>query len=74
MRIFYINNEGAGFADHVDVETGTTVEQFFQQRMKGAKPNDYLIRVNRAPVPRDQVLQEQDRVSITALKIHGAAC
>ena len=72
MRIFYINNEGAGFADNVDVQPGTTVAQFFQQRMHGAKPSDYLIRVNRQPCPSDQVLQEQDRVSITALKIHGA--
>jgi hypothetical protein len=73
VKVFFINNEGSGFADHVDVEPGTNVEQFFRQRMHGAKPSDYLIRVNRQPCPSDQVLQEQDRISITALKIHGAA-
>lgn len=72
MKIFFINNDGGGFADNVDVEPGTTVAQFFQQRMKGAKPSDYLIRVNRQPCPSDQVLQEADRISCTALKIHGA--
>ena len=72
MRVFFINNDGGGFADHVDVEPGTTVRQFFSQRMKHAQASDYLIRVNRQPVPSDQVLQENDRVSCTPLKIHGA--
>lgn len=72
MRILYINNTGAGFADHVEVEANTTVEKFFTQRMPGCGPCDYLIRVNRQPVSRDQVLQEGDRVSITPTKIEGA--
>jgi sulfur carrier protein ThiS len=73
MRILYINNEGGGYADYVTVSHGTTVEQFFNERMPGRKPDDYLIRVNRQPVPRDCVLQENDRVTITPLKIEGAA-
>ena len=31
MQIFFINNLGGGFADHVQVEPGTTVNQLFQQ-------------------------------------------
>jgi hypothetical protein len=31
-----------------------------------------LIRVNRQPAAADQVLQDQDRVSFTAVKIEGA--
>jgi hypothetical protein len=72
MKLFFINNEGTGFADHIDVEPGTTVRQLFNQRMKNAQPADFLIRVNRQPVPADQVLQENDRVSFTPTKIHGA--
>jgi sulfur carrier protein ThiS len=72
MRIFYINNLGNGFADHLDIEPGTTVATLFHQRMKSASPDDFLIRVNRQPVPGDQVLQEGDRLSITPLKIEGA--
>ncbi len=72
MKVFYINNHGGGFADHVDVEPETTVSKFFNQRMPGHKPEDYLIRVNRLPAPSDQVLQEGDRVSITPTKIQGA--
>lgn len=71
MRIMYINNDGGGFADHIEVAEGTTVQAFFNDRV-GGKPGDYLIRVNRQPVSRDQVLQEGDRVSFTPVKIEGA--
>ena len=73
MRVLYINNDGAGFTDYVQVSEGTTVEQFFQDKMQGRKSCDYLIRVNRQPVPRDCVLQENDRVTITPVKIEGAS-
>ena len=71
MRILFINNSGAGFADYVEVPQGTTVAEFFTQRSQGA-PEDYLIRVNRQNVARDQVLQEGDRVTFTPVKIEGA--
>lgn len=72
MRIMYINNDGGGFADHVTVSEGTTVEQFFKDRMQGRQASDYLIRVNRQPVARDYVLTEGDRITITPVKIDGA--
>jgi sulfur carrier protein ThiS len=72
MRLLYINNEGGGFADYVDVSEGKIVEQFFNDKMPGRKADDYLIRVNRQPVPRDYVLQENDRITITPTKIEGA--
>jgi sulfur carrier protein ThiS len=73
MRILYINNQGAGFADHIEIEPNTTVEKLFTQQMPDSNPADYLIRVNRQPVSRDQQLQEGDRVSITPTKIEGAS-
>ena len=73
MRILFINNEGGGFADYVDVSEGQTVEQFFNDKMPGRKADNYLIRVNRQPVPRDYVLKEGDRITITPTKIEGAA-
>ncbi len=72
MRIFFINNDGGGFADHIDVDENLNVEQLFEQRLPGRKPTDYLIRVNRQPVAADQVLQAGDRVSMTPTKIEGA--
>ena len=72
MRLLFVNNDGGGFADYVQVREGMTVEQFFKDQMPGRKPEDYLIRVNRQPVPRDYVLQENDRITITPTKIEGA--
>ena len=73
MRLLWINNEGTGFADYVQADQGVTVERFLEQQLPSRKPEDFLIRVNRQPVPRDYVLQEGDRVTATPLKIEGAA-
>jgi len=72
MRVLYINNDGGGFADYLEVSQDTTVEKFFAQKMPGRKPEDFLIRVNRQPVACDYVLQEGDRVTVTPTKIEGA--
>ena len=72
MKVLFINNDGGGFADHIEIADGTTVEQLFQQRLPHGKPADYLIRVNRQPTSRDAVLQPGDRISITPTKIEGA--
>jgi sulfur carrier protein ThiS len=71
MRILYINNDGAGFADYLEIAENTTVEQFFKIKMSGAQASDYLIRINRQHVPKDYTLQENDRVTITPTKIDG---
>ena len=73
MKIFAINNTGAGFADTLEVPEGTTIKALFHQMVPHGHPGDYLIRLNRGPVQADYVLQEGDRVSITARKIEGAA-
>lgn len=73
MRLLYVNNDGGGFADYVEVSRGMTVENFFNEKMPGRKPTDFLIRVNRQPVAREYVLQEGDRVTVTPTKIEGAA-
>lgn len=72
MKILFLNNDGSGFADYVDVPEGASVEQFFRQQLPERSASDYLIRVNRQPTPRNQVLHDGDRVSITPTKIEGA--
>ena len=72
MRILWINNAGGDFADYVQVDEGTTVEKFIAKRLPDADPSAYLIRVNRMPVAKDQVLADGDRVTCTPLKIQGA--
>lgn len=72
MKILFINNEGGGFASHIEVAEGTTVVKLFTQKLPGREADDFLIRVNRLPAAADQVLVDGDRVSITATKIAGA--
>ena len=72
MKILVINNDGGGFADYVEVAEGTTVAQLFERQIGSAKPEHYLIRINRQPCPADQRLCEGDRISITPTKIEGA--
>jgi sulfur carrier protein ThiS len=73
MKVLFLNNEGAGFADHVEVAAGTTVQAFLADKLPGRRPADFLIRVNRQPVAADQVLADGDRVTATPVKIEGAA-
>ena len=72
MRILFINNLGGGFADFINIEEGTNIEKLFKQKMSNEESQDYLIRVNRQPVPKDYCLKENDRVTITPTKIEGA--
>jgi hypothetical protein len=72
MHVFFINNSGGGFADTIETRDGITVGEFFDQRMPGCDPHDYLIRINRQPCTASQVLQPDDRVTFTPTKIDGA--
>lgn len=73
MKVLVINNDGGGFADYVEIASGTTVAQLFEKQVGTTQPSRYLIRVNRQPCPTDQVLQEGDRISFTPTKIEGAS-
>jgi hypothetical protein len=72
MKVFFINNDGGGFADTIEVTQGTTIGRLFSERVPHGKPEDYLIRIDRQPVTSDQVLAEGNRVSVTPVKIQGA--
>ena len=73
IKVLYVNNDGGGFADYVELAQGTSVEKFFSQQQPDRQACDYLIRVNRQPVPRDYILQDGDRITMTPVKIEGAA-
>lgn len=72
MQLFFINNDGGGFADTIEIADGTSIAQLFKQWVPHGKPADYLIRVNRQPVAAGQMLRDGDRVSVTPTKIEGA--
>ena len=47
MKILFINNDGGGFADYVDVAPNTNIHCFVSERLSGRPVDNYLIRVNR---------------------------
>jgi hypothetical protein len=73
VKILFINNDGGGFADHVEIQSDTSVQEVFERQLPGRRPEHYLIRVNRLPASKEQVLQEGDRVSMTPTNMEGAA-
>ena len=73
MQILFISNDGGGFADDIEVPFGTTIEQFFSDRVPSDAAGDYLVRVNLQPAAAGQVLQSGDRVSFTPVRIEGSA-
>ena len=62
MKILFLNHDGGGFADHIDIEEGMTVETLFEARMKDARPEDYLIRVNRQPCSSEPAIAKHARL------------
>lgn len=72
MKILFIDATGAGFASPIDVAEGTSVGTLFLERV-GGDPKSFLIRINRQSATINQLLHDGDRVSITPLKIEGAA-
>lgn len=62
-QVFFINNNGGGFADNVTVPDGMTVEQFIRDRI-GPNYNDYNIRVNSLEVVGNRTLQGGETVSV----------
>jgi len=73
MKVLLICNTGAGFAEHIEVTDGITIEELFKRQCPNQKPNDYLIRIDRLPASKDQVIQPGQRVSFTPIRIEGAA-
>ncbi|KKN65994.1 hypothetical protein LCGC14_0475860 [marine sediment metagenome] len=74
IRVRFINNDGGGFADDVEVSEGTTLGTLFAQQIpEHSKPENYLIRCNREPASASYVLQNLDKVSITPKKIDGGS-
>src|SRR5215213_4622471 len=72
VKILFVNNDGGGFADYIELPHGTSVQELFDQKMRGAKASNYLIRVNRQPAAKDQVLVVGVPVSMSPTELEGA--
>jgi hypothetical protein len=69
----FINNDGGGFSDTIEIAEGTTAGELFEDRFPDCDAANYRIRVNRLPVCANEVLKEGDRVSMTPTNIEGAS-
>ncbi len=73
MRILYINQDGSSYGGYESVRDGTTVAQFVSEKTGGRTSDNFIINVNAQVVAPDQVLRENDRVSVTPKKVAGAS-
>jgi hypothetical protein len=73
INIRFINNIGNGFSGIKQVPAGQTLGQFCAN-VDGTSYNatNYTILVNKQVASADYVLRENDRVSITPIKVAGA--
>ena len=73
MKILFINNDGGGFAEKIEVQPGVTVLEVFRaQTGLDANLSKYTTRVNSKRVSSDYIVNEGDTVSVTPAKIIGA--
>jgi N-acetyl-anhydromuramyl-L-alanine amidase AmpD len=70
ITITFLNNDGGGFADRLQVVHGTTIGTFFQEKFDGHSSR-YQIRVNNDRVASHYVLQDEDKVAVTPTKQQG---
>ena len=72
IDIFFVNNEGAGFAETISIEDGTKLADFFAAKFSNGKPENYKIQVNRQIATADYIIQAKDRITVCPTKIQGA--
>lgn len=73
MKILFINNNGRGFADEIEVADGMTVRTFLEKHLGDTVDfSRYRIRVNgETVISANRVLVGGDRVTATPVKIEG---
>lgn len=74
ITIKFLNSNGGGFAEEIQVPANYTVGQLLQNKMgAGFNAGNHFVRVNRNLATTNQVLNDGDSVTVTPAKIQGAA-
>lgn len=76
FTVDYINADGGGFSETIQVALGTTYKEFFAIRKPGQDPASYHIRVLRGGVKftpnGGQLVEPGDVISVLSAKVEGA--
>lgn len=76
ITVTFINADGSGFPEPIQVLAGTTIGDFFRQRKPGENPNNFNIMVRRngerLQLPAGDMLLNGDQVAVLHSKREGA--
>lgn len=72
IEVLYVNNEGGGFCSKIPVEAGTSISAFLASKLSEPTAS-YNIRVNGQPCAFDDILEQNDRIVVTPLKVAGGS-
>ncbi len=73
ITVYFVNNDGGGFADDITVKKGTPIGELFEARMEGRDPKNFMISIDREPDQARSVILEDDMtISITPTKVAAA--
>ncbi|MCA9016490.1 MAG: molybdopterin converting factor [Planctomycetaceae bacterium] len=71
MKILFINNDGSGIADQIDITEGLTVSVLFEQRVPHGRPQNYLIWVYKSSTSLSLPLSFIDSLFLKATCLAG---
>jgi sulfur carrier protein ThiS len=71
IEVLFVSNANGGFANKVTAIAGVTAGQFIAQQNSGMTTG-FSIRINNLPATADQVLNNNDKVSVSPVNIKGA--
>lgn len=72
LAVRWLNNDGGGYVETVNVVVGTTVEELRVRKLSEDDADSYTIQVNHEPVSADYMLKANDLVTVTMKNYQGA--
>ena len=73
MEVTIVDNGGDGVLHTLTVEEGESVAEVFRRAVSEGNFSDYIVRVNGQEHPRNDAVEDGDRITITPKGVKGAA-